>query len=66
MLLIKNDPIWRTFMKKQTVLFSLLCLVLALLFVGCGEEKIPAIFENAIDHHAVVGTLTGDGRFRQE
>lgn len=46
-------------MKKQTILLTCLLLVLSLgLLAGCGEEKIPANFENTLERHAAAGALT--------
>lgn len=51
-------------MKKRTVLLlSLLVLSLGLL-AGCGEEKIPAIFDNTLEHHAAAGSLTEADLYR--
>ena len=47
-------------MIKRTVLLTFLVLSLGLLLMGCGEEKIPAVFTGAMDRHAVAGTLTAE------
>lgn len=45
-------------MIKRTIWFLALILLLGSLLAGCGKEKIPAIFQNAMDRHGVVGEIT--------
>ena len=45
-------------MIKRTILILLLVLVFGVLLTGCGQEEIPATFQNAMDHHGVLGEVT--------
>lgn len=44
-------------MKKRTILALLLLALSLALLVGCEEEKIPATFQNTLEHHAAAGSL---------
>ena len=45
-------------MIKRTILILLLVLVFGVLLTGCGQKEIPATFQNAMDHHGVLGEVT--------
>ena len=52
-------------MKKPVILLTLLLLAFGLgLLAGCAEEKIPANFENTLEHHAIAGSLTEADLFK--